>query len=86
MIKSDPAASIYKHDNEFDHTKRKNYRGSDGKVAKGPPNILVNGPKSGVGMRTVGHLLNKLPPHMKDEYERERELRKQEKAEHDKKL
>jgi len=27
-------------------------------------------------MRTVGHLLNKLPVHMKDEYERERELAK----------
>jgi len=37
-------------------------------------------------MRTVGHLLNKLPAHMKDEYERERELRKKEKVEHDKKL
>jgi len=86
MIKSDPCKPLFKHDNEFDHTKRKSYRNADGKVAVGPTNMLVSGPKSGIGMRTVGHLLNKLPPHMKDEYERERELRKKEKIEHDKKL
>jgi len=45
MSKTDPCNPLFKHDNEFDHTKKKSYRNADGKVVTGAPNILVNGPK-----------------------------------------
>jgi len=84
--KTDPITTIHPHMADFDHTKKKNYRNAEGKVAKGPNNILVSGYKSGVGSRTVGHLLNKIPPFMKDEYDRKRQLDKEENKKHHEKL
>jgi len=83
--KSDPFKAIFKHEAEFT-TEKKNHRGLDGKVICGPKNITVNPPKSGHGSSNIGHLFSKHPQHMKDEYNRQREMEFKEKEEQKKKL
>jgi hypothetical protein len=83
--KTDPFKSIYPHMKEQE-SKKKNYRGTDGKVVIPLRNIMTNPPKSGHGDSTIGHLLNKTYPHMADPFNRPQELLVKENAEHKKKL
>jgi len=75
-MKSDPTKALFEHMKEDGDTK-KSHRREDGKVAVSPRNIFTSPPKK---------LFGKSLDHMKDEYDRKRELDYQAHQEHKKKL
>lgn len=75
---SKPVKSEFEHLPE-DEIKKKNYRDKDGHVITQPKNFVTTGPKKGNPATTPGTLFEKeYPQHLKDEYDRKRELAIQE--------
>lgn len=68
--------SAFKHESDHVH-KKKNYTDVEGKVITLPPNVKTN-PES--------HEMNKRLPHMKEPYDRMKQLRIKEMEEHHKKM
>lgn len=67
--------------------KKKNHRDAEGAVIIAPRNFTTTGPKQGNPATTPGTLFSKEPyPHMKDEYDRKRELARKELEESKKKM
>mmetsp|Transcript_656 Transcript_656/g.761 ORF Transcript_656/g.761 Transcript_656/m.761 type:complete len:338 (+) Transcript_656:12-1025(+) len=78
--------SDFEHLQELDHTK-KNYRDAEGAVITAPSNFVTTGAKLGNPATTPGTLFTKEPyGHMKDEYDRKKELNSKELAESKKKM
>lgn len=68
-------------------TEKKNFRDADGAVITAPKNFVTTGPKHGQPSTTPGTLFSKEHyGHMKDEYDRKRELEKEEHEESKKKM
>ena len=62
-----------------DEQKKKNFRDEEGAVITAPRNFTTTGPKKGHPSTTPGTLFSKEPyPHMKDEYDRKKEIARKE--------
>lgn len=88
-----PAKTVSKQikgDHEWmsqNNDKKKNFRDKEGNVIVGPRNFVTTGAKKGDPATTPGVLFSKEPyPHMKDEYDRKRDIARSELKESKKKM
>ncbi|CAI2374592.1 unnamed protein product [Moneuplotes crassus] len=82
----EPVKSAYEHMQADEHVK-KNHRDADGAVILAPRNFTTTGAKQGNPATTPGVLFEKeYYPHMKDEYDRRKELASEELKESKKKM